>query len=37
LEERYGDHAGYVQRLEQAVKKLVAKAKNEETAKRFAR
>jgi hypothetical protein len=51
LEERYGDHAGYVQRVEQAVKKLVAerlllpedgelfiaKAKSEETAKRFAR
>ena len=24
LEERYGDHAGYVRRVEQAVKKLVA-------------
>ena len=51
LEERYGDHAGYVQRVEQAVKKLVAerlllaedgaafvaKARAEETAKRFPR
>ena len=50
LEERYGDQSGYVQRVEQAVKKLVAdrllltedgellvaKAKNAETAKRFA-
>jgi len=50
LEERYGDHAGYVRRVEQAVKKLVAerlllaedgelfiaKAKSDETAKRFA-
>ncbi len=49
LEERYGDHAAYVWRVEQAVKKLVAgrlllaedaalfiaKAKGEETAKRF--
>jgi hypothetical protein len=49
LEERYGDHAAYVRRVEQAVKKLVgerlllaedgelfiAKAKSEETAKRF--
>jgi hypothetical protein len=51
LEERYGDHAGYVRRVEQAVKKLVAerlllaedgaafiaKARAEETAKRFPR
>jgi len=50
LEERYGDHAGYARRVEEAVKKLVAerlllaedgelfiaKAKSEETAKRFA-
>jgi hypothetical protein len=50
LEERYGDHAGYVRRVEQAVAKLVAerlllaedgelfiaRAKSEETAKRFA-
>lgn len=50
LEERYGDHANYVRRVEQAVKRLVterlllaedgelfiAKAKSEETAKRFA-
>jgi hypothetical protein len=50
LEERYGDQASYVRRVEQAVKKLVAarlllaedgelfvaKAKSEETAKRFA-
>jgi hypothetical protein len=51
LEERYGDQASYVRRVEQAVKQLVAerlllaedgavfvaKAKSEETAKRFAR
>ena len=51
LEERYGDHAGYVRRVEEAVKKLVAerlllaedgelfiaKAKSNETAKRFPR
>ncbi|MGH8634688.1 MAG: alpha/beta hydrolase domain-containing protein, partial [Burkholderiales bacterium] len=51
LEERYGDHAGYVRRVEEAVKKLVAerlllaedgelfiaKAKSDETAKRFPR
>jgi hypothetical protein len=51
LEERYGDHAGYMRQVEQAVKKLVAerlllaedgavfvaKAKSEETVKRFAR
>jgi hypothetical protein len=50
LEERYGDHAGYVRRVEEAVKKLVAerlllaedgklfiaRARSEETAKRFA-
>lgn len=49
LEERYGDHPGYVRRVEQAVKRLVgerlllaedaelfvAKAKSEETARRF--
>jgi hypothetical protein len=49
LEERYGDHAGYVRRVEQAVSKLVAerlllaedgerfvaRARSEETAKRF--
>jgi len=49
LEKRYGDHAGYMRQVEQAVKKLVAerlllaedgavfvaKAKSEETAKRF--
>ena len=49
LEERYGDHAGYLRRFEQAAQKLVAqrlllaedaealvaKAKSEETAKRF--
>jgi len=49
LAERYGDHAGYARRVEQAVQKLVAqrlllaedgelliaKAKSEETAKRF--
>ena len=49
LEERYGNHAGYVRRVEQAVRKLIAdrlllaedgelfiaKAKSEETAKRF--
>jgi hypothetical protein len=51
LEERYGDHAGYVKRFEQAAKQLVAErllltedaaslvaaAKSEDTAKRFAR
>jgi len=51
LEERYGDHASYVRRVEQAVKQLlaerlllaedgelfIAKAKDGETAKRFAR
>ena len=51
LEERYGDHARYVRRVEEAVGKLVAerlllaedadafiaKAKSEDTAKRFAR
>jgi len=51
LEERYGDHAGYARRVEEAVKRLVAerlllaedgtvfvaKAKSEETVKRFAR
>jgi len=51
LEERYGDQASYVRRVEQAVRKLVAerlllaedgavfvaKAKSEETGKRFAR
>jgi hypothetical protein len=51
LEERYGDHAGYARRVEEAVKGLVAerlllaedgtvfvaKAKSEETVKRFAR
>jgi len=51
LEERYGDHAGYVRRVEEAVKRLVAerlllaedaeqfiaKARSEETAKRFTR
>jgi hypothetical protein len=49
LQERYGDHAGYVRRVEQSVKKLVgerlllaedgelliAKAKSDETVKRF--
>ncbi|MBI1966182.1 MAG: hypothetical protein HYS46_08040, partial [Betaproteobacteria bacterium] len=51
LEERYGDHTGYVRRVEQAVKKLIgerlllaedgelfiAKARSEETARRFVR
>ncbi len=51
LEERYGDHASYARRVEEAVKRLVAerlllaedgelfvaKAKDGETAKRFAR